>query len=244
MSRRFLTRILPVAVSTAALSACEGPDVVLPLRPMEAVAVGVDHSCGLAASGEALCWGDGTSGQLGRGNTLPERFARPVDTGLRFASIVAGGWHTCALTADGTAYCWGANESGQLGIPGPDAVLEPRAVETDLRFTALSAGWAHTCGIAEGGAGYCWGRGSNGELGTGVIQESAAEPAAIALEEPFIAISAGGQHSCGVVASGPVYCWGANLLGQLGNAENTPAEPAPVLIDVNRAFVDVAAGYN
>ena len=245
MSRpRFLISTILVAVSSAALSACEGMDVPLPLRPMVEVAVGVDHSCGLTRSGEAYCWGDASSGQLGRGNTLPERFAARVDTDLRFESIVAGGWHTCALTADGTAYCWGANESGQLGTPGSDAVLEPRAVETDLRFTALSAGWAHTCGIAEAGTGYCWGRGSSGELGTGVIQESAPAPVAIGLDEPFVAVSAGGQHSCGVVESGRVYCWGANLLGQIGNAQNTPAEPAPVGIDVNRVFIDVAAGYS
>ncbi len=243
MSRaRLLTYVAIVAVGPALLAACEGSDVPLTLSPMSAIAVGVDHSCGLAESGVAYCWGDGSSGQLGRGNTSSTRFSVPVDTDLRFASIAAGGWHTCALTPEGSAYCWGANESGQLGSAGAGPVLAPRAVDTDLRFTMLSAGWAHTCGIAEDGTGYCWGRGSSGELGTGALDNTPI-PGAVLMDVAFTAISAGGQHSCGVVDGDDVYCWGANATGQLGNAANAP-EPAPVRIAVNRVFVDVAAGYS
>ena len=36
----------------------------------------------------------------------------------------------------------------------------------------------------------------------------------------FSVISAG-VHSCGLTTSSEAYCWGNNLLGQLGNGSNT-----------------------
>ena len=38
----------------------------------------------------------------------------------------------------------------------------------------------------------------------------------------FIDITAGDEHTCGLVADGSVYCWGEGDFGQLGNGA-TPA---------------------
>ena len=60
-------------------------------------------------------------------------------------------------------------------------------------------------------------------------------------EGGFIAVSAGGEHSCGVIRTGAAYCWGSDAGGQLGTraAENSPI---PVRVDSDRAFVQISAG--
>jgi alpha-tubulin suppressor-like RCC1 family protein len=39
----------------------------------------------------------------------------------------------------------------------------------------------------------------------------------------FLSISAGGEHTCGVIEDGSLYCWGRNVLGQLGDGSTTDA---------------------
>jgi hypothetical protein len=178
--RRRVHRIAVVACVLALFACGDGDDVPVTLRPFEAVTVGEQHSCGLAESGEAYCWGDGESGALGTGTRDTERFAVPVAGELLFTALTAGGAHTCGLTADGTAYCWGANSDGQLGIVRAGDVLAPEPVETDVRFASISAGWSHTCAIDLAGTAYCWGRGTSGELGTGAFPATIPNPTAVA----------------------------------------------------------------
>ena len=51
-----------------------------------------------------------------------------------------------------------------------------------------------------------------------------------------LAVSAGGQHTCALISSGAVYCWGANGSGQLGD-DSTEARPRPVRVE---GLVDAA----
>lgn len=237
------TRVLFAALVGVALTACDD-EVPVPAPPMMAVAIGEHHSCGLTDSGQAYCWGDASSGQLGTGGTASQLYAVAVAGQVRFTSIVAGGSHTCGLTSDGVALCWGLNTHGQVGSASAQRVLEPRPLETNLRFTQLSAGWAHTCGITSDGRAYCWGRGTHGELGNGVRTEAVFTPTAVASDIRFRMVSAGGRHSCAVAESGDVYCWGANEVAQLGTGAEGDAESVPVRADASFPFAEVSAGYN
>ncbi len=95
------------------------------------LAVGGEHVCGLATSGQAFCWGRGDEGQVGskapvwqRLKPLANWFNDPVVVpgDLRFVALAAGSAHTCGVTEEGRAYCWGANLEGQLG----DGTTKPR----------------------------------------------------------------------------------------------------------------------
>ncbi len=58
-----------------------------------------------------------------------------------------------------------------------------------------------------------------------------------------IDIAVGQHHSCAVVASGSVYCWGRNNLGQLGDGTSVDRF-APTQVAVIRDATDVEAGAN
>ena len=84
----------------------------------------------LTSDGTAYCWGWNANGQLGRtANPDANPNVDAVNTPLRFAHLVAGGYHTCGVQTTGTLYCWGGNASGQLrdgttvDRPAPVAVV-------------------------------------------------------------------------------------------------------------------------
>lgn len=134
------------------------------------VSAGADHSCAIATTGAAYCWGANDLGQLGTGAT-GSGGATPVlvSGGLVFTQITSGSRFTCALTQSGAAYCWGDNSNLTLGVgpfSGGDGVrASPVLVQGGLVFAQLSAGNSHVCGVTVTGAAYCWGSNLYGALG-------------------------------------------------------------------------------
>ena len=90
-----------------------------------------------------------------------------------------------------------------------------------LRQTQLAAGAAHTCAVTEGGALYCWGRGTDGRLGyanTNPIgdDETPGQAGAVPVGAAVVGVALGSAHTCALLTSGSVRCWGDGALGQLG----------------------------
>ena len=85
------------------------------------LAVGDSHACAASLmNGGIVCWGNGTSGELGDGNSTASATPVAVQTttgvlGGYPESLVAGGFHTCALFAAPDVRCWGSDDFGQLG---------------------------------------------------------------------------------------------------------------------------------
>ncbi len=96
------------------------------------IGVGNVHACGLSASGQTYCWGDGSDGRIGDGVSRPGQYVyvpAPVANPAPFAQMSVGDDHACAVTGDGRAYCWGHNSSGELGTGDRSDALAPRLVK-------------------------------------------------------------------------------------------------------------------
>lgn len=182
------------------------------------MAAGARHTCAIQTpSGAVYCWGSNSSGQLGTNNTTSSTVPVPVSSTIIFNELAAGEDFTCGLTGDGRAYCWGRNASGQLGIGNSLPALVPTSVLGGLSFVQIAAGSNHACGRTGAGQIWCWGANGSGELGNGT-QTAANVPVLVqAPELTFVALGAGGQHTCGVSAERVAYCWGFNNSGQLGD---------------------------
>jgi len=135
------------------------------------VAPGQVHTCGLATSGAAYCWGSNLNGRLGQDTVTTTESLTPlaVSGGLTFSSLESGTSFTCGLTSGGAVYCWGFNVSGQLGNGSTDNATTPTLGAGGHTFTAISAGTDHVCGVTSGGQAYCWGDNSLGQLGDGTV---------------------------------------------------------------------------
>lgn len=104
----------------------------LPAGVPTALALGMGHSCALAA-GRAYCWGSNQFGQLGHAAALttcagipcqPVPPPQEIMTGS-FRALSAGATHTCAIDQENIAWCWGDNTYGQLGTGTRQAAARP-----------------------------------------------------------------------------------------------------------------------
>jgi cysteine-rich repeat protein len=231
------------------------------------LSAGTTHTCALLREGLVRCWGANQQGQLGLGTSADRRSNKPylndvVQLGAPAAALAAGRAHTCALMQDGSVRCWGANASGQLGLGHTRAVGDDEApnapnaaVQLGATAIAIAAGGDVSCAILQGGALRCWGANTFGQLGLGhtnPIGDNEVPSAAVAtviLDDTVRAVGPGGDHTCAVLASNLVRCWGRNDLGQLGlgNTANlgdneAPTTAAAIMFPGATAFGAIQAG--
>lgn len=133
------------------------------------------------------------------------------------AVSIAGG-HACAITAVGGVKCWGRNDVGQLGDGTQVNSLSPvNVIGLTSGVTRISVGTVHTCAITSGGAAKCWGYNNNNRLGAKLGAEWYTQPQSVyGISTGAIDITARAAHSCALLSSGKVKCWGGNYDGQLG----------------------------
>jgi len=218
----------PVAVAT---------NTGLAGKNITGIATGNNHTCALASS-LGYCWGYNATGHLGRGNTTASQTPVAVLTGVTGSGtltwITAAGGSGCAA-ANNLAYCWGGNANGQVGDGATENRLSPVAVSTagvlgGKTVTRMAAGQQYACALADG-LPYCWGADGGGKLGNGTGTGSSTVPTAVVSTvfsgKTITQLATGRQAAC-ALASGELYCWGANISGEFGNGTSSASNQSPV----------------
>lgn len=234
--------------------------VQLPGKAVD-IAAGAHHTCALLETGDAQCWGYNYNGELGRGyvsnsyyNGYYYRYDQtwqpaPVRLGAKASSLAAGAYHTCAVLESGKARCWGQGYHGQLGTSSTGSVSDPsRGGDVQLAgtITSIAAGALHTCALMDTGSLRCFGYNYQGQLGYGHTQSVvyASNAGDLPLPGDVVSVSTGvhAHHTCAVLSSGSLHCWGYNGYGQTGQAV-TYAQPSAAngRVDIG-AVTEVATG--
>jgi alpha-tubulin suppressor-like RCC1 family protein len=197
-----------------------------------AVAAGTRHTCVVSGTGGVLCWGANDLAQLGDGSNADFRGKPAPVEGLSggVAELTAKGGHTCVRDGSGTVFCWGENKYGQLGDGTNDNLSTPAPViglgEPAAR---IAAGWRQTCAALVDGSLKCWGWNFYGQLGEGSTANRNKPVSVQGLKGKAVTVAGGYGHTCVILESGEIYCWGLNQDGQLGNRTNLDS-PVPVKV--------------
>ena len=195
---------------------------------------GNDSTSVVTDHGSVFCWG-----------SCPHR--RPTNQNGQFIHtpetvdfVVAGvdfdvGWgHACIVSATGTLSCWGSNWFGGLST-GDDTYPEdqPVTIASLNNITQVALGRYHTCALQGDDRLYCWGLNRYHQVGTPASEDEICPdtandttPSHCVLSPRFIDglgdgsiidVDTGGNHTCVIVETGKVFCWGNNQGGAIGN---------------------------
>lgn len=194
---------------------------------------GRGHSCAVLANGGVRCWGTNTQGQLGNNTTAAESLLPVTVSGITTAQQVSAGYsHSCAVLVGGSVQCWGANARAQLGNNSTVDSLIPVTVAGINTAVQVSAGQDYSCALLTSGGIKCWGRDFQGKLGGGILNCGLAcfIPVDVSGVTTAISVASGPNHSCAVLSTGDVRCWGDNTYGQVGDNTILLPRPTPVAV--------------
>ncbi len=147
-------------------------------------------------------------------------------------TLSAGSHHTCVLLDNTYVRCWGYNNVGQLGYGNTlnigDNEHPYTAGNVNLVGNAIQVvnGGYHTCALLDSGFVRCWGRNTHGQLGYGNTNNIGDNEAVWTAGDVSVGglvkdIAAGGYHTCALLTTGKVRCWGYNGHGNLGYGNTT-----------------------
>ena len=122
--------------------------------------------------------------------------------------------------AGASAVCWGKNDFGQLGDNSSAQVRQASelVLGMDAGVACLATGYQHSCAGLISGSLYCWGANSKGQLGLGYLSTKEVVPALVTgMTSRVTGITAGGEHTCALLESDAVMCWGRCQEGQMGD---------------------------
>jgi alpha-tubulin suppressor-like RCC1 family protein len=195
-----------------------------PLSNVTRIAVGSSFAC--AANPEGVhCWGKNGAGQLARPLDVQEssRAVLAVAGGARF--LGAG---EAVVTHDGgQKICgWGDNRSKVVTAEDAVTVYDKPQCGTVTDVVDLAVGSEHACVLHPAGTIACWGERYYGQLGIGGDDTADVAPygADTSLAAPVVALAAGASHTCALLGTGAVVCFGLNSKGQVGPGADTAAE--------------------
>jgi len=149
------------------------------------VAAGAAHTVAVGYDGEMWAWGNGSSGQLGLGDTRsrlePARvqIKLPGDNGAvpsgarpgsRIVSAACGAFHTLAVCDHWCLWVWGAGADKQLGLDDGASKLLPTPLDAacfeGAAVVGAGGGYLHSWALTDVGDVWTWGEGNADEAGT------------------------------------------------------------------------------
>lgn len=149
------------------------PVGVVRLPDATSVTAGRRFSCAArAGAGGGVCWGEGSQGQLGNGESNDSLTPVQVASVVAPAVVTAGLDFACHLLTSGAVQCWGKHTNGQLGTGTDVNLLAPPSLPVMSDAVSVAAGEAHACALRNDGAVFCWGQNNHGQIGDGTMLDA------------------------------------------------------------------------
>jgi alpha-tubulin suppressor-like RCC1 family protein len=220
------------------------PTAVKTDQTFESIVAGHFHVCALTGEGDAYCWGNSGSGQVGDGRSWNRQNIADEPTmvvgGHTFNQLMAAFDFSCGLEGTGGVYCWGGVDLTEY----TDSIYRrPALVSKGKTFNLIFGTGDHLCALIQQVA-WCWGQNRQGQLGDSTWTRRN-EPTAVVGGLKFFQLTAGPVHTCGITSAGKAYCWGEDHVGQLGTGGREyrgQGQPWPLEVYGGLPFTQIVAG--
>ena len=147
------------------------------------------------------------------------------------------------MLSTGHVDCWGENDVGQLGDGNEEYSDIPVEVRGIANATEVTAGGGHSCALLSTSHIDCWGQNRfGGQLGDG-SEENSDVPVEVRGVSDATGVTAGYGHSCALLSTGHIDCWGENGVGELGDGSEEGSDIPVEVHAVSNATEVVAGGY-
>ncbi len=209
------------------------------------ITTGIGHVIALKTDGTLWSWGLNLFGQLGDGTTIDKSAPTQIGTETNWVEISANGYQTITIKNDGAILSWGKNDIGQLGNGTTTNRNTPTTIGVCLAtncWNKIECGTKHSLAIKNDGSIYAWGYGDFGNLGTGNPAVNRNVPNRVGIDNDWMEISAGDEHSLGIKTNGTIWSWGHNLNYVLGYGPINSVEYTPRQIGTETNWSKVSAG--
>jgi len=229
--------------------------------PTAVVAAGVNYTLALTTTGQLYSFGDNDFGENGflppvPGGPTPRLVTLPGANGA-IVQVAAGENSSLALTATGQVFGWGDNFDGALGFAtgneNTDAANAPQQLSLPNEIGPvidIAEGTDFGLAVTSSGQIYAWGDNSRGQLGFPNNSTPNVTPFPITLPpgsgQP-VQVATGDSYTLVRTATGKVFAFGDNDLGELGFTPDSTPHPTPVQVTLPGEVgpvVSIAAGTN
>jgi alpha-tubulin suppressor-like RCC1 family protein len=157
------------------------------------------------------------------------------------AALEAGSSASCAISDEGSLRCWGDGRYGWFangndpscgsGILSESCIIgddelprEAPVIDIGGSVRQVSIGSSHICAVLQAGTVRCWGEDVAGALlglqgqTDGIVgdDESASSMPVLEIDGEVSVVAAGNLHTCVLLTTGAVRCWGIPYFSELG----------------------------
>jgi len=199
--------------------------------------LGDAHACALRSTGELVCWGSNSRGQLGQGMPSVANGAVDVEGIVDATAVAVGNQHACAIHDGGRVACWGFNYYASLG----DGTRRPSSVPVDVigidDARSIAAGVGQVCAVRANGSLSCWGGFS---IASGVARAHwppSGIPSEIAGPSDVVHVSSSRLATCVQEAAGTVSCLGTLNLSSEMRIESSELAPVDAFFGTRQISV-------
>lgn len=191
------------------------------LQDLTSVSLSQYSGCVVNSKGSVECWGS-YPWILGQESTDPPSYLPPrVLTGWPKIKgrVALTRYSACAVTTNGELVCWGGSPRG---APVPDEDWTWSIVPGLENIATVVAGVNHVCARETDGTMWCFGPNYTGAVSPGLPEEHVSPVRLVDLPPLLLdvdlshSMALGPSHTCAIVGSGEVYCWGYNGSQELG----------------------------
>jgi alpha-tubulin suppressor-like RCC1 family protein len=180
-------------------------------------------------------------------------------TGTQLIQLALGGSQTCLIDEVSKIRCTGKNNYGQFGLGHTHSVssniqtVSSLDLGSNVIIKQLSVNDNHSWALYDEGVKKgvvtCWGYNLNGRLAQGSTAEILSSPFitggtkhSVDLGGEASAVSVGFEHTCALLKTGDVKCWGMNSSGQLGVDSIVAVTGLPQQVSIGGKAIQVSAG--